>query len=190
MAVSSSISSPEGTWDTCERYAKAALPLCLLHRPFHGPLSLILATFKSTTHFPQGVKQLQQGHYKEALFDLLQVALATSAIALFLFNPFYCFLFSSVSDLLLSSRTVVESFQKGSLFQEIEAIAFAALDLLFFAALFCSAAELLLACMVVEITLDFYSAAKYLQEGRRFEGGCKALLGAGFLYQTVGSRLR
>ncbi|NGX37758.1 MAG: hypothetical protein K1000chlam2_00920 [Chlamydiae bacterium] len=98
-----------GVWENCQRVALATMPLLSLHRSFRGPLSLGMSSLRSVTHFSQTVEHIQQGHLSEGSYHLLNASLATTAVGLFFFNPVYCFLSSSISDLIINARQLREN---------------------------------------------------------------------------------
>jgi hypothetical protein len=111
--------------------------------------------------------------------------LSTASVCLFFFNPVFCFLASSVSDLLIAAQTCVQTLQKGDYKEALKSVFHVSLNLLFLAAICYGAIELTVACMLVQIALDLYDFAKHFKAGNYLEGGCQLLLGAGRLYQLT-----
>ena len=169
----------------CQSVALAALPLLGLHRPFRGPLSVVMSGLRTVTHGYLMVEHLKRGNLKEGAFHLFHTALAVAAVVLFFLRPVYTFLFSSVSDFILNSRQLVESLRKEEYRAALEAFAFMSLDVLFIISFCYGLIEITVACMVLQIILDFYLAAKHFREGHTIEGVCQLILGGGHVYQAI-----
>lgn len=174
-----------GLWDKCQRYVLATLPLLSLHRPFRGPLSLGMSGLRSVVHISQMVENFKQENIKEGLFEFLQACLSTAAVGFFFFNPVFCFFFSSVSDFIINCRNCIEKIKSGNYQEAIECLAFMALDLLFITSFCYGFIEITVACMVLQIVLDFYMSAQHFKKGNYFEGACQMLLGGAHLYQAI-----
>jgi len=177
--------SPQGLWQKCQKCALAALPLLSLHRPFRGPLSCAMSSLRSVMHTTQMIENLKRGNIKESFFQFIHVSLATAAVGLFFFNPIFCFFFSSVSDLIINCRNLIESIKTLNAQEAIEALAFMALDLLFLISFCYGSIEITVACMILQIILDFYMSAEHFKKGNYFEAACQAILGGGHVSQAI-----
>ncbi len=171
--------------EQAKRVALAVLPLFSLHKSCRGPLSLAMSGVRTVTHLSQMTEACSQREIKKFSFHFLHVALSTASVCLFFFNPVYCFLSSSVSDLLIAAQTCVQALQEGDHKKALKSLFHVSLNLLFLAAICYGAIEITVACMLVQIALDLYDSAKHFKVGNYLEGGCQLLLGAGRLYQLT-----
>jgi hypothetical protein len=174
----------EGIAERCKKVALATLPLLGLHRPFRGPLSVGMSCLRTATHAFQMMENFKRGDIQEGSFHLLNASLATASIALFFFNPIYCFLFSSVSDLIMNFRTCIEYVREGNYQKALESMVFMTLDLLFLASFCYGAIEVTVGCMILQILINLHLSADHFKKGHYFEGVCQALLGGAHLHQV------
>lgn len=174
-----------GTVALCQRVALAALPLLSMHRSFRGPLSLGMSCMRTITHVSQMLENFKKGDIQEGAFHLLHASLATSAVALFFFNPILCFLTSSVSDFIINFRTCVEKLQEGNYQAALEALAFMSLDLLFLGSFCYGSIEITVACMIMQILLDLHQSAQHFKKGNYLEGMCQTLLAGARMHQII-----
>ena len=172
-------------WEKCQKRALAAIALLTLYRPCRGPLSVGMSALRSITHTAQMVEHLKRGEVGEGCFNFLHVSLATAAVALFFFNPIFCFLASSVSDLILNSRDLIEQLQKGNFQKAAEAFVFMTLDCLFLLSFCYGSIEITVACMLAQVLLDLYLSRQHFMKGDYFEGVCQTILGAGHVHQAI-----
>lgn len=175
----------ESLWERCKKYALAALPLFSLYRPFRGPLSLAMSSVRSVTHATQMIEDCKQGHWKEGSLHFLQSTLAIAAVAFFFFNPVYCFLISSVGDILTNLRNLVTSIQTKNIQGILETLAFLCLDILLIVSICYGAIEITVACMILQIALDMYGTASNVYQGNYFEAVCQCILGIFHIRQAI-----
>src|SRR5579862_5241296 len=171
--------------DKSQKVALALLPLLSIHRPFRGPLSLGLSGLRSVTYIHQMIEDFKQGNIREGSFHLLHASLAVSAVVLFFFNPVLSFLSSSVSDVIINFRNFVENGKEGHYREMAEALAFMVLDLLFISSFCYGAIEITVACMILQIILDFYVSAEHFKKGDYLEGACQAILAGVHMHQAI-----
>lgn len=171
--------------EKCQRVALAALPLLSLHRPFRGPLSLAMSGLRAVTHIAEMIQRLQREETSEACFALLHASLAASAVGLFFFNPVFSFLASSVSDLIVHCRSFIEHAREGDVLKILQDLAFMAADALFLASLCFGSIEITVACMVLQMALDFVLSAKHFINGNYLEGVCQATMAGAHFYRAI-----
>lgn len=157
--------------------AAAALSLLSLYRPFLGPLSVIMSSVRSVVEVKSIGELVERKEYKEAAFHYVAAVFSTAAVALFFFRPVLCFFTSSVCDLLLNARALIEHLKASDVQKALESLSFMTLDVLFIASFCYGAVEVVVACKAVQIFLDVYLAAKHFYHRRYFEGVCQSIVG-------------
>ncbi|MES2344641.1 MAG: hypothetical protein V4494_01695 [Chlamydiota bacterium] len=167
------------------RATLAALPILSAYRPFYGPISVGMSTVRAVTCTHQMIKNIREGNYKEGVFHLVHAALAVTAVGIFFFNPVFCFLFSSVSDLMINYRTCIECIQTEDYLGAARALAFMTLDLLFIIALCHGSPALTVTCMLFQIALDFYQLVNHFKKGEYLEGISRTFLTGIHMHQSI-----
>lgn len=178
--------SEGGVLAKCQRAALAILPLvAAIHRRARGPISLGFSCLRTFLHGRQMCESLYQHRFLEGGYQLFHATLGVAAVALFFFNPVFTFLLSSASNLVINTRTLIESLLAQDYRAALEAAAFIGLDALFIAALCSGQLEVVVVCMAFQILLDCYLSWKHFQNGDLLEGTSQLLLGGIHARQMV-----
>lgn len=177
--------NPDAFIERCQSCCVAALSVLSLCRPLRAPLSLVFSGIRTISNASDMLDHVKAGNYTEALFHLVQICLAVAAIGLFFFNVVFCLIASSISDLIIHIRLCIECLMRGDYLGALEALAFITLDLLFLASICYGSIWLTVACMGLQILLDFYLSGQHIAEGRWFEGACQAIMMAGHVGQAI-----
>lgn len=160
----------------CARVLLAALPLLALYRPFRNPLSCGMSALRSVTHFHETIRLFEKGKTREALFQLVDAGLAVVAVALFFFRPVLSLLATSSADLFIHLRTLLAAVRAGQWEKSMETVAWVFLDALFILSICHGSIETTVACMLLQIALDFYLLREHFLEGDFLEGISQLIL--------------
>jgi len=163
----------------------AALPLLALYRPLRHPLSCGMSILRGATHFNETVNLFKKGEHREALFQLADTGMAVAAVALFFFHPVFSLLATSAADLFIHLRTLIGTIRQGQWEKGMEALAWLFLDTLFILSICYGAIEITVACMLLQIALDFHLLKQHFLKGDFLEGISQLIVTTAHLQQVA-----
>jgi hypothetical protein len=163
----------------------AALPLLALYRPLRNPLSCGMSLLRSATHFHESVQLFEKGKNREAIFQLVDTGLAVAAVGLFFFHPVLSLLATSSADMFIHLRTLFIAVREAQWEKGMETLAWLFLDALFIVSICHGSIEITVACMLLQIALDFYLLRGHFLKGDFLQGISQLILATVHLQQVA-----
>ncbi len=169
--------------DTAKRAVHIAVPFLSLYKPLAGAISLGMGSLRVLTN---GVGALNAKDGSSCAFQVIQVGLATLALAGTLYHFTLGLYLTTGADLITNLATVFKGLYNREYRQAGEAALQALTSSLYLAIMVLGSLEVILASILVQALVSLYQARDEWQKGRTPEAIAKSLMGMIRLYQAGG----